>query len=36
MVRSIREQEDHFDITFTAPSEAGEIRFPVIQTCEVR
>ena len=28
------EQEDHFDITFTAPS-AGEIHFPVIQTCEV-
>jgi periplasmic copper chaperone A len=29
------EQEDHFDITFTAPTAAGEIHFPVIQTCEV-
>jgi uncharacterized protein YcnI len=29
------EQEDHFDITFTAPAAAGEIHFPVIQTCEV-
>lgn len=29
------EQEDHFDITFTAPAAAGEIRFPVIQTCAV-
>ena len=28
------DQEDHFDITFTAPAEPGDIRFPVIQTCE--
>jgi uncharacterized protein YcnI len=28
------DQEDHFDITFTAPGEPGDIRFPVIQTCE--
>jgi uncharacterized protein YcnI len=29
------DQEDHFDISFTAPATAGDIRFPVIQTCEV-
>ncbi|MEO8266702.1 MAG: DUF1775 domain-containing protein [Ilumatobacteraceae bacterium] len=28
------DQEDHFDITFTAPAQPGDIRFPVIQTCE--
>jgi periplasmic copper chaperone A len=28
------DEEDHFDITFTAPAAAGEIGFPVIQTCE--
>jgi periplasmic copper chaperone A len=28
------EEEDHFDITFTAPATAGNISFPVIQTCE--
>jgi uncharacterized protein YcnI len=28
------DQHDHFDITFTAPSQPGDIRFPVIQTCE--
>lgn len=28
------DQEDHFDITFTAPALPGDIRFPVIQTCE--
>ncbi|MEP7201627.1 MAG: DUF1775 domain-containing protein [Ilumatobacteraceae bacterium] len=28
------EQEDHFNITFTAPAAAGDIHFPVIQTCE--
>lgn len=28
------DEEDHFDITFTAPATAGEISFPVIQTCE--
>lgn len=28
------DQEDHFDITFTAPTSPGDIRFPVIQTCE--
>ena len=28
------DQADHFDITFTAPSQPGDIRFPVIQTCE--
>ena len=27
------DQEDHFDITFTAPAQAGDIRFPIIQTC---
>jgi periplasmic copper chaperone A len=26
--------EDHFDITFTAPALPGDIRFPIIQTCE--
>lgn len=26
--------EDHFEITLTAPTAAGEIRFPAIQTCE--
>ena len=25
--------EDHFDITFTAPAQAGDIHFPIIQTC---
>jgi periplasmic copper chaperone A len=29
------DEEDHFDIAFTAPAQAGDIRFPVIQTCEV-
>jgi uncharacterized protein YcnI len=28
------DEEDHFDISFTAPAQAGDIRFPVIQTCE--
>jgi periplasmic copper chaperone A len=28
------DEEDHFDITFTAPATAGDISFPVIQTCE--
>ena len=28
------DQKDHFDITFTAPTTPGDIRFPVIQTCE--
>jgi uncharacterized protein YcnI len=28
------DEEDHFDITFTAPTTPGDIRFPVIQTCE--
>jgi uncharacterized protein YcnI len=28
------EQADHFDITFTAPAAAGDIHFPVVQTCE--
>ena len=28
------DQEDHFDITFTAPATPGNISFPVIQTCE--
>ena len=28
------DQKDHFDITFTAPAQPGDIRFPVIQTCE--
>lgn len=28
------DQEDHFDITLTAPTQAGDIHFPVIQTCE--
>jgi uncharacterized protein YcnI len=28
------DQKDHFDITFTAPTQPGDIRFPVIQTCE--
>jgi periplasmic copper chaperone A len=28
------DQEDHFDITFTAPTQPGDIRFPVIQTCQ--
>jgi periplasmic copper chaperone A len=28
------DEEDHFDITFTAPAAAGEISFPVIQACE--
>jgi uncharacterized protein YcnI len=28
------DQEDHFDITFTAPATAGNISFPVIQSCE--
>ena len=27
------DQEDHFDITLTAPTQAGDIHFPVIQTC---
>lgn len=26
--------EDHFDITLTAPATAGDIHFPIIQTCE--
>jgi periplasmic copper chaperone A len=28
------DQEDHFDLTLTAPSQAGDVRFPAIQTCE--
>jgi len=28
------DQEDHFDISFTAPTTAGDIKFPIIQTCE--
>ena len=28
------DQEDHFDITLTAPAQAGDIHFPIIQTCE--
>ncbi len=28
------DQADHFDITFTAPSQPGDIRFRLIQTCE--
>ena len=28
------DQKDHFDITFTAPAQPGEIHFPAIQTCE--
>jgi uncharacterized protein YcnI len=28
------DQHDHFDLTFTAPAQAGDIRFPIIQTCE--
>ncbi len=28
------DEEDHFDFTFTAPTQAGDIHFPVIQTCE--
>ncbi len=28
------DEEDQFAITMTVPAEAGEIRFPVIQTCE--
>lgn len=28
------DEEDHFDITSTAPATAGDISFPVIQTCE--
>jgi periplasmic copper chaperone A len=28
------DEEDTFDITFTAPATAGEISFPIIQTCE--
>jgi len=27
--------EDHFDISFTAPTTAGDINFKVVQTCEV-
>jgi uncharacterized protein YcnI len=27
--------EDHFDISFTAPTTAGDLSFKVIQTCEV-
>jgi periplasmic copper chaperone A len=27
--------EDHFDITLTAPAEAGSISFPAIETCDV-
>jgi uncharacterized protein YcnI len=29
------ETTDHFDITLTAPAAAGDIHFPIIQTCEV-
>ena len=28
------DQKDQFDITFTAPTQPGDVRFPVIQTCE--
>jgi periplasmic copper chaperone A len=28
------DQEDHFDLTLTAPTQAGEVRFPAIQTCQ--
>jgi periplasmic copper chaperone A len=28
------DQQDHFDITLTAPTTAGEIHFPAIQTCQ--
>lgn len=28
------DQEDHFDISLTAPARAGEVRFPIIQTCQ--
>jgi periplasmic copper chaperone A len=28
------DQEDHFDITLTAPTQPGDIRFPIIQTCQ--
>jgi uncharacterized protein YcnI len=28
------DEEDHFDISFTAPATEGDISFPVIQTCE--
>ncbi|HSB87626.1 MAG TPA: DUF1775 domain-containing protein [Ilumatobacteraceae bacterium] len=26
--------EDHFDISLTAPAQPGELRFPIIQTCQ--
>jgi periplasmic copper chaperone A len=29
------DQKDHFDISFTAPTAAGDISFKVIQTCQV-
>jgi LPXTG-motif cell wall-anchored protein len=29
------DQEDHFDITLTAPAQAGDLHFPIIQTCQV-
>ncbi len=28
------DEEAHFDITLTAPTQAGDFRFPGIQTCE--
>jgi hypothetical protein len=28
------DQEDQFDLTLTAPAQAGMVRFPAIQTCE--
>ena len=28
------DQEDHFDVTLTAPTQPGDIRFPIIQTCQ--
>lgn len=28
------DQEDHFDITLTAPAQAGDYGFPIIQTCQ--
>jgi uncharacterized protein YcnI len=28
------DQEDHFDISLTAPAQPGEVRFPIIQTCQ--
>ncbi|MDP9465596.1 MAG: YcnI family protein [Actinomycetota bacterium] len=28
------DDEDHFDITLTAPAQPGEVHFPAIQTCE--